>query len=103
VSDRGSSDPAIVDRRPAPRRAEPGDQERPNFGHRLVHGEGFEPPAQGSANADFILDGLLLNGKAITAPARLGRDEISQPAATFCSITTKRFRAKTPLAPHLGF
>ena len=43
VSDRGSSDPAIVDRRLAPHRAEPGDQECPNFGHRLVHGEGFEP------------------------------------------------------------
>src|SRR5271166_4533399 len=43
VSDRGSSDPAVVDRRPEPRRAQPGDQERPNFGYRLVHGEGFEP------------------------------------------------------------
>ena len=43
VSDCGSSDPAIVDRRPAPRRAEPGDQECPNFGYRLVHGKGFEP------------------------------------------------------------
>lgn len=47
------------------------------------------PGLTGSADADFILDGLLLNGKAITAPARLGRDEISQLAATFCSITTK--------------
>ena len=43
ASDRGSSDPASVDRRLAPRRAEPGDHERPDFGHRLAHGEGFEP------------------------------------------------------------
>jgi hypothetical protein len=42
VSDRRSSDPAAVDRRPVPCRAELGDQERPDFGHRLVHGEVFD-------------------------------------------------------------
>ena len=34
----------------------------------------------GGADADFILDGLLLDCKATTMPARLGRDEINQLA-----------------------
>ncbi len=34
----------------------------------------------GGADADFILDGLLLDCKATTKPARLGRDEINQLA-----------------------
>ena len=39
-------------------------------------------PVLTGTDADFMLDGLLLNGKAIIAPARLGRDEISQLAAS---------------------
>jgi hypothetical protein len=34
----------------------------------------------GGADADFILDGLLLDCKATIAPAQLGRDEINQLA-----------------------
>src|SRR2546430_831583 len=42
VGDRGSSDPAVVDRGLPPSRLEPGDQKGPCFGHRLIDGEGFE-------------------------------------------------------------
>lgn len=85
VSDRGSSDPAIVDRRPAPRRAEPGDQKRPDFGHRLVHGEGFEPLRKlvTRQSAGGGLGILSLQHAEPQLPQRYGRDTpLEIPEAT---------------------
>ena len=110
VSDRGSSDPAIVYRRPAPCGAEPGDQERPDFGHRLVHGKGFEPLRKlvGRQSAGGGLGILSLQHAQPQLPQRYRRDTPLEILETTdiepCSLKADkdgRIRQR-PLGDHQG-